>query len=115
MTRAAYDVIGIGNAIVDVLAHAGVSVVDIEQIVVRRRLVLAVLVTAPRDSKRVRDTVTGALAGLGMTVDIEQGSGDNRGGQYRTDRAFHHASTFQIVSIQSSDTAKTNSALPLPG
>ena len=69
---------GVTSAVFDVLAHAGVSVVDIEQIVVRRRLVLAVLVTAPRDSKRVRDTVTGALAGLGMTVDIEQGSGDNR-------------------------------------
>jgi phosphoserine phosphatase len=68
---------GVTSAIFDVLAHAGVSVVDIEQIVVRRRLVLAVLVTAPHDSKRLREVVEGAMADLGMSVDIEQGSGDN--------------------------------------
>jgi len=73
---------GVTSAIFDVLAHAGVAVVDIEQIVVRRRLVLGVLVTAPRDSRRVRGTIEAAMTELGMTVDIDQGSGDNqaRGG-----------------------------------
>ncbi|GAB2977264.1 phosphoserine phosphatase SerB [Nocardioides montaniterrae] len=68
---------GVTSAIFDVLAHAGVAVVDIEQILVRRRLVLAVLVTAPRDSKRLRATIETAMAELGMSVEIEQGSGDN--------------------------------------
>ena len=68
---------GVTSAIFDVLAHAGVSVVDIEQIVVRRRLVLAVLVTAPHDSKRLREVVEKAMAELDMSVDIDQGSGDN--------------------------------------
>ena len=35
-------------------AEAGVEVLDIEQIVLRRRLILGVLVTAPRDWKRLR-------------------------------------------------------------
>ncbi|HJQ04174.1 MAG TPA: phosphoserine phosphatase SerB [Nocardioides sp.] len=68
---------GVTSAIFDVLAHAGVSVVDLEQIVVRRRLVLAVLVTAPRDSKRLEASLEQALTQLGMSVDIEVGSGDN--------------------------------------
>ena len=37
------------------LAAFGVEVLDIEQIVLRRRLVLGVLVTAPRDWKALRD------------------------------------------------------------
>ena len=69
---------GVTSAIFDVLAQAGVAVVDIEQIVVRRRLVLAVLVTAPHDSRRLRTTIETAMTDLGMAVEIEQGSGDNR-------------------------------------
>ena len=34
-----------------------VEVLDIEQIVLRRRLILGILVTAPRDWKRLRDAV----------------------------------------------------------
>ncbi|HWU21121.1 MAG TPA: phosphoserine phosphatase SerB [Nocardioides sp.] len=68
---------GVTSAIFDVLAQAGVSVVDLEQIVVRRRLLLAVLVTAPHDSKRLEASLEQALVRLGMTVEIERGSGDN--------------------------------------
>ncbi|GAB3868045.1 phosphoserine phosphatase SerB [Nocardioides maradonensis] len=68
---------GVTSAIFDVLAHAGVSVVDLEQIVVRRRLVLAVLVTAPHDTRRLEANLEQALTQLGMSVDIERGSGDN--------------------------------------
>ena len=39
------------------LTRAGVEVLDIEQIVLRRRLVLGILVTAPRDWKKLRDAV----------------------------------------------------------
>ena len=48
---------GVTSAIFGALAHAGVEVLDIEQIVLRRRLVLGVLVTAPRDWKRLRAAV----------------------------------------------------------
>ena len=48
---------GVTSSIFTTLANAGVEVVDIEQIVLRRRLVLGVLVTAPRDWKKLRDAV----------------------------------------------------------
>ena len=51
---------------------------DIEQIVLRRRLVLGVLVTAPRDWKRLRDAVEETARALDMSVDVERGIGDNR-------------------------------------
>ena len=46
---------GVTSAIFATLSQAGVEVLDIEQIVLRRRLVLGVLVTAPRDWKKLRD------------------------------------------------------------
>jgi phosphoserine phosphatase len=53
-------------------------VVDIEQIVLRRRLILGVLVTIPRDWKKLRDAVEATAHDLGMSVDIDRGTGDNR-------------------------------------
>ena len=49
------------------LSAAGVEVVDIEQIVLRRRLVLGVLVTAPRDWKKLRDAVEQTAAASACT------------------------------------------------
>lgn len=69
---------GVTSAIFSALAQAGVNVVDLEQILLRRRLVLGVLVTAPRDVKRLRGSIEKVAADLGMTVDIEKGIGDNR-------------------------------------
>lgn len=62
------------------LAAAGVEVVDLEQIVLRRRLVLGVLVTVPADGAAevaLRDAVTEVGTELGMHVEIVRGSGDN--------------------------------------
>lgn len=42
---------GVTSAMFAALAAAGVEVVDIEQIVLRRRLVLGILVTAPRTGR----------------------------------------------------------------
>ena len=70
---------GVTSAIFSRLAAAGVEVLDVEQIVLRRRLVLGVLVTAPRDWKRLRALVEETAAGLGMSVDVDRGVGDNRG------------------------------------
>jgi phosphoserine phosphatase len=69
---------GVTSAIFATLARAGVEVLDIEQIVLRRRLVLGVLVTAPRDWKPLRDEIERVAADLGMSVDVDRGSGDNK-------------------------------------
>ncbi len=70
---------GVTSSIFTALASAGVEVLDIEQIVLRRRLVLGVLVTAPRDWKRLRAVIEETAAGLDMTVDVDRGVGDNKG------------------------------------
>ncbi|KRC50275.1 MULTISPECIES: phosphoserine phosphatase SerB [unclassified Nocardioides] len=69
---------GVTSAVLETLAQSGVAVVDVEQILMRGRLVLGVLVTAPRDSKKLRRAVTETVEALGMNVDIETGTGDNR-------------------------------------
>ena len=69
---------GVTSALLAALARAGVEVVDVEQIVLRRRLVLGALVTAPRDWKRLRDDVQRTAADLGMQVEVERGEGDVR-------------------------------------
>jgi phosphoserine phosphatase len=69
---------GVTSTILSTLAVAGVEVVDIEQIVLRGRLVLGLLVTAPRDWRRLRDNVEVAATTVGMQVEIERGEGDNR-------------------------------------
>jgi phosphoserine phosphatase len=69
---------GVTSSIFATLANAGVEVVDIEQIVLRRRLVLGVLVTAPRDWKKLRDAVERTADDLEMQVEIDRGVGDNR-------------------------------------
>jgi len=69
---------GVTSTIFSTLAVAGVEVLDIEQIVLRGRLVLGLLVTTPRDWKRLRDQVESAASDLGMQVEIERGEGDNQ-------------------------------------
>ncbi|HWJ66841.1 MAG TPA: phosphoserine phosphatase SerB [Nocardioides sp.] len=69
---------GVTSAVLETLARSGVAVVDMEQILMRGRLVLGVLVTAPRDGKKLRRAVESTVEQLGMSVDIEKGSGDNR-------------------------------------
>jgi phosphoserine phosphatase len=53
-------------------------VADIEQIVLRGRLVLGVLVTAPPDPADLRMTLHRWAAGLKLDVEITEGRGDNR-------------------------------------
>lgn len=69
---------GVTSSIFDTLARAGVEVLDVEQILLRRRLILGVLVTVPRDWQRLQAAVEETAAALEMTVEIERGSGDNR-------------------------------------
>jgi phosphoserine phosphatase len=78
LTVSGKDRPGVTSAIFATLTRAGVEVLDIEQIVLRRRLILGILVTAPRDWKRLRDSVQATATGLGMTVEVDRGTGDNR-------------------------------------
>jgi len=67
---------GVTSAVFDTLGQAGVEVLDIEQIILRGRLILGVLVSAPRDWRRLRDAVEVVAGGLGMQVEVEKGTGD---------------------------------------
>jgi len=78
LTLSGPDRAGVTSTIFGTLSQAGVEVLDIEQIVLRGRLVLGVLVTAPREWKRLRDEVSRAAEGLGMHVTVERGVGDNK-------------------------------------
>ena len=69
---------GVTSTVFSTLAAFGVAVLDIEQIVLRRRLVLGVLVTVPRDWKALRDAMDRVAAELDMQVDVDRGTGDNR-------------------------------------
>src|SRR3954471_19147875 len=69
---------GVTSTVLGTLAGFSVDVLDIEQIVLRRRLILGLLVTEPRDWKTLRDAVEAAAADLGMAVEVEKGAGDNR-------------------------------------
>jgi phosphoserine phosphatase len=69
---------GVTSAVFGALSGAAVEVLDIEQIVLRGRLILGVLVTAPRNVPRVREAVAETAARLGMSVDVDGGVGDNK-------------------------------------
>jgi phosphoserine phosphatase len=69
---------GVTSALFTALAAYGVEVLDIEQVVLRRRLVLGILVTAPRDENSLRRAVERVAADLAMDVDVDRGTGDNR-------------------------------------
>jgi phosphoserine phosphatase len=79
LTVSGKDRPGVTSAVFAALTAAGVEVLDIEQIVLRRQLILGILVTAPRDWKRLRDAVRATATALGMTVDVDRGTGDNKG------------------------------------
>ncbi len=69
---------GVTSTVFDTLAAFGGEVLDIEQIVLRRRLILGVLVTAPRDWRALRDAMERVAADLDMLVEVDRGTGDNR-------------------------------------
>jgi phosphoserine phosphatase len=78
LTLTGKDRPGVTSTVFSTLAAFGVQVLDIEQIVLRRRLVLGVLVTMPRDWKALRDAVERVGAELDMQVEVDRGTGDNR-------------------------------------
>ncbi|HEY7042787.1 MAG TPA: phosphoserine phosphatase SerB [Nocardioidaceae bacterium] len=69
---------GVTAAMFETLAASRVEVLDIEQIVLRGRLVLGILVTAPRDPRKLSAAVEHTAAALDMETEIATGEGDNR-------------------------------------
>ena len=67
---------GVTSSTLATLALAGVDVVDLEQIVLRGRLVLGLLVTAPVETDALRTALEETAHALEMSVEIEPGSGD---------------------------------------
>ncbi len=52
ITLSGKDRPGVTSSVFTALSGAGVEVLDIEQIVLRRQLILGILVTAPRNARR---------------------------------------------------------------
>src|SRR5213592_1024593 len=69
---------GVTSLVFDTLAQFRVEVLDIEQIVLRRRLILGLLVTSPRDWRALHTRLSEVATSLGMSLEVDQGSGDNR-------------------------------------
>jgi phosphoserine phosphatase len=77
LTLTGTDRPGVTAGVFNTLASFGVEVLDIEQILIRGRLVLGVLVTAPRRWKHLREAVEKVGAALDLEVSVEKGHGDN--------------------------------------
>jgi phosphoserine phosphatase len=69
---------GVTSLVFDTLAGFGVEVLDVEQIVLRQRLILGLLVTLPRNRRSLREAMADVAVRLDMTLELDQGSGDNR-------------------------------------
>ncbi|MBA2773690.1 MAG: phosphoserine phosphatase SerB [Nocardioidaceae bacterium] len=77
MTLTGRDRPGVTAAMFETLAGFGVQVLDIEQVVLRGRLLLGILITAPRNVTRLRQQAEATAAGLGMELEVVPGQGDN--------------------------------------
>jgi phosphoserine phosphatase len=71
---------GVTSALFDVIADVGAEVRDLEQVVVRGHLTLALLLApgGATGAGRLRDVVSSVGAELGMTVRVESGTGDTQ-------------------------------------
>jgi phosphoserine phosphatase len=68
---------GVTSTLFDAIADVGAEVLDLEQVVVRGHLTLALLLSAGPQNSRLREVVASVATSLGMHVSVESGSGDN--------------------------------------
>ncbi|WP_112236622.1 phosphoserine phosphatase SerB [Kribbella monticola] len=68
---------GLTSAVLSILAGRGLDVIDAEQVVLRGRLVLGVLLTAPRDHKELKKDLKALAENLDVEIDVKKGFGDN--------------------------------------
>ena len=77
LTATGPDRPGVTTAMLATLADFGVEVVDIEQSVLRERIVLSMLVTAPTNWKNLATAAEATARSLALELEIEYGTGDN--------------------------------------
>jgi phosphoserine phosphatase len=77
ITLTGQDRPGLTAGLFGTLAQYGVEVLDIEQIVLRGRLILGVLVTAPLRPRELRGALQAEAESLGVEITVDQGVGDN--------------------------------------
>lgn len=69
---------GVSTRLFGAVASHGVEVVDVEQLVVRGRLILSALLTQPHDPAPFRAALDEVAAECGLDLLVEEGVGDNR-------------------------------------
>ncbi|MDQ2587358.1 MULTISPECIES: phosphoserine phosphatase SerB [Saccharothrix] len=69
---------GVSSVLFAVLTRHGVEILDVEQVVIRGRLVLGVLVAADRDPEGLQEAVEQAMATVSMQVEVEVGADSKR-------------------------------------
>nr|WP_207631659.1 MULTISPECIES: phosphoserine phosphatase SerB [unclassified Actinopolyspora] len=83
MTVTGTDRPGVTSVLFAALTRHGVDVLDVEQVVIRGRLVLGVLVSTEYDPEQLQESVEQAMATVGMTVEVdidaEDGQADKLG------------------------------------
>ncbi|WP_282785340.1 phosphoserine phosphatase SerB [Nocardia sp. CC201C] len=75
---------GVTSVLLAALANNSVSLLDVEQVVIRGRLTLGVLVTCPSDPEALQDQLEDAMATVGMHVDVEIGANSVSGAKLST-------------------------------
>ncbi|MGZ0146273.1 phosphoserine phosphatase SerB [Kribbella sp. WER1] len=68
---------GLTSAVLSTLATRGLEVIDAEQVVLRGRLVLGVLLSAPRDHKDLKEELKALANVLDVDISVKKGVGDN--------------------------------------
>ena len=66
---------GVVSVIFSALTRHGVDILDVEQVVIRGRIILGVLVTTTADPEDLQEAAEQAMASIGMQVDVEVGAG----------------------------------------
>jgi phosphoserine phosphatase len=78
---------GVTSALLGALSAHDVVVLDVEQVTIRGRLVLGVLLSAPRDVAAAERAARAAVEPLGLDVDVAEGGGSTEPGKPRRDRS----------------------------
>ncbi|MFF1816434.1 phosphoserine phosphatase SerB [Kribbella sp. NPDC058245] len=68
---------GLTSAVLSTLATRGLEVIDAEQVVLRGRLILGVLLSAPRDHKNLKEELKALATALDIDISVKKGVGDN--------------------------------------
>ncbi len=93
---------GVTSVLLAALSRNEVSLLDVEQVVIRGRLTLGVLVSCPRDPEDMQDQLEDAMTSIGMQVEVEIGAESAVGARL---------STHAIVVLGSPVTARAFSVI----